>query len=53
MKDFALRNNFDTAYYIAKTNQIQLSFQVSKGADTCRRVEIQPWLKFHARVNFF
>ena len=35
--------------------RIQLLKEVSqtKGAVKCRRVEIQPGLKFHPRLNFF
>ena len=30
MEDFALQNNFETIYHIAKANEIQFSYQVSK-----------------------
>ena len=37
MEDFTLRNNFGTAYHIAKANQIQFSFQVSNIAQGTER----------------
>ena len=29
MEDFALKQNFETAYHVANANQIQFSFQLS------------------------
>ena len=45
MEDFTLRNNFGTAYHIAKANQIQFSFQVSNVAQGTEKKSIYNGVK--------
>ena len=45
MEDFTLRNNFRTAYHIAKANQIQFSFQVSNVAQGTEKKSIYNGVK--------